>query len=285
MPNLSLMWRKNKPDLVAIFRNGFPSFIWQANPRELTVDDGVPVFCYHRADPDVVDRDFAFLEQNGYRTASIDEYLTGSSQDSPKQVLLTVDDGASDLYTVFYPALKKHGLKAVAFVAPAFHQDDYDLPDGARPCTWAELKEMEDSGCVDVQAHTWSHRYIPNWPEPIDLVGIDTDFSRSVQQREELTLAEDLRRAKSVLEERLEKEVRHMAFPMYQGTPTAIDRARQCGYASCWWGTLPRQPLNPPGHSPYHMARLDAQFIRRLPGEGRRSLYSLLRLRCKRSAE
>lgn len=288
MRKLSLMWRKNKPDLVAVLRGGFPAFVWQRRPPDWNPADGIPVFCYHRADPAVVDQDLTFLTENGYRTCTVEECLNPSAASKhEKRVLLTVDDGAHDLYSVLYPALRKYGMHAVAFVAPAFHQDQYDLPDDCRPCTWSELKEMNDSGCVDVQAHTWSHRYIPNWPEPLDLVSIDPDYSRSIQRQEYLELAEDLKRAKQVLEERLNKQVQHLAFPMYEGTQEAIRLALACGYGSCWWGTVPRRPLNGPVASRHQMVRLDAQWLRRLPGANRRTLISVAeeRFTCSRRSD
>ena len=283
MRKLSLMWRKNKPDVIALCRQGFPKFVWQRQPAAWNSAAGMPVFCYHRADPGVVDKDFSFLAENGYRTCTVDQCLNPAAEEhDDKRVMLTVDDGAQDLYRVLYPALKKYGFHAVAFVAPAFHQDQYDLPDDCRPCTWSELKEMNDSGCVDVQAHTWSHRYIPNWPEPLDLVGIDSAFSRRVQEREVLDLKEELLRSKQVLEERLGHGVRHLAFPMYEGTVEAIRLARECGYVSCWWGTMPQRPLNRPDDSPFEMVRLDAQWLRRLPGRGRRTLASVFKDRWAR---
>jgi len=274
--NLRLSWRKNQPDLDALFRQGFPSFVFGRNPEGLP--DGIPVFCYHAADPETVEADLYFLKENGYQSWSIAElmrHLREGIHPKNRTVVLTVDDGACDLYSVMYPALKRYGFHAVAFVAPAFHRDAHDGPDHARPCTWDELREMERSGHVDVQAHTWSHRYIPNWPEPLDLVGIDSRYLHAIQRSDAGTVRDDLARAKQELESQLNKRVAHLAFPMYRGTDSAVRTGRELGYASFWWGTLPRRRANKPGDSPERIVRISAEFIRRLPGEGRVALHRI----------
>ncbi len=113
--NLRLSWRKNWPDVEALLRGGFPSFVLQRNPVGLP--DGVPVFCYHAADPAGIEADFSFLKENGYVTVTADEVGAVASD---KTVALTVDDGAQDLYSVLFPALKKYGFQATAFVSSAF---------------------------------------------------------------------------------------------------------------------------------------------------------------------
>lgn len=279
--SLRLRWRKNWPDVEAVLRGGFPSFVTARNPERR--GDGVPVFCYHAARPEVIDADFRFLAENGYRTWSATEFMAhlrgGSAPDAERAVVLTVDDGAHDVYSVLYPRLRQFEFRIVAFVAPAFHRDAYALPDDRRPCTWNELREMSDAGVVDVQAHTWSHRYIPRWPEPLDLVGIDRDFSRSIQAGEVLSLPDDVGKAKETLEQKLGTQIRHMAFPMYRGTDESIARARSLGYEGFWWGTRPHRPGNKSGDSPARIVRVSAEFIRRLPGQKRVDLAGILRRR------
>ncbi len=278
--NLALSWRKNWPDLRAALFKGWPAFVWERAPEHLV--DGVPVFCYHVADSERLNVDLKFLSQNGYSTLTAQAFLdalSGQAEIPDRSIVLTVDDGAHNLYDTIYPALKRYDFHAIAFVAPAFHRDRYDLPNEQRPCTWDELREMQQSGHVDVQAHTWSHRYIPNWPEPIDLVGIDPNYSRPIQHAEPLALEADLAKAKHVLEDELDTVIEHLAFPMYEGTAEAVGLAQACGYSSCWWGTKPGRRGNLPGAASTEIVRLSAEFIRRLPGEGRASLKSIFQQR------
>ncbi len=278
--NLALTWRKNWPDVRAALGQGWPSFVWERSPEGLV--DGVPVFCYHVIDDRKLETDLQFLSQNGYRTltaTSLLEVLSGEAEMPDRAVVLTVDDGAHNLYETIFPALQQHDFHAIAFVAPAFHRERYDVPDDRRPCTWDELREMQQSGHVNVQAHTWSHRYIPNWPEPLDLAGIDPAYSRAIQQAEPLTLEADLAKAKLTLEDALGSVIAHLAFPMYEGTADAVRLAQSLGYQSFWWGTKPGRKGNRPGTRPTGIVRLSAEFIRRLPGDGRISLKEIAQRR------
>jgi hypothetical protein len=92
-------------------------------------------------------------------------------------------------------------------------------------------------------------------------------------------MAEDLRRAKQALENRLGKTVQHMAFPQYDGTESAIHIACDVGYQGLWWGVLPGRPLNRPKGPPDHIVRISGEFVRRMPGDGRAKLRDLARAR------
>ena len=121
-------------------------------------------------------------------------------------------------------------------------------------------------------------RDIPDWPKPLPLAGVDeaaTDERRPIVS----TLAGDLRTAKDQLDQRLGKDTRHLAFPQYVGTDSAIQTARNIGYRGFFWGVLPRRPLNRPGDPPDHIVRISGEFLRRLPGEGRLKLSQILRNR------
>jgi len=137
---------------------------------------------------------------------------------------------------------------------------------------------MHDSGCLDFQSHTHEHRYLPRWPEPLRLIGSDPD-SVSRLRGPALSIEEDFRIAKEILEHELNKSVRHIAFPMYRGTKAAIENGRACGYVGFWWGTLPGRPSNLPGDPATHIVRLSGEFVRRLPGQGRVPLATIISCR------
>jgi hypothetical protein len=142
---------------------------------------------------------------------------------------------------------------------------------------------MHQSGVIDFQSHTYEHRYIPpRWPEPVDLEGWDPEVVRSL-----IGLARpivyDLRLAKETLEQHLNKTVRHVAFPRFYGTKEAVRVGSQIGYEGFWWGTMPHRAGNRRGQSPSGKVRFHGAFLRRLPGEGRESLRTVLRRRYQRS--
>lgn len=276
-------WEKNWPDIRCAISAGFPAFVFARNPTPL--DDGIPVFCYHQVTADSFERDLQFLRDNGYRTATADDLLAHLRKETvqpPGTVVLTVDDGALTLYRVIYPLLKRYDQRAVAFIATCFHDDTADrMPAAARPCAWTELREMHASGHVDIQSHTHEHRHIPRWPAPLELVGIDDNFAQS-RRSDPLTIPEDLARARQILETRLEKPVRHLAWPRYDTTPEADRLARSCGYEGLWTGARPHRRGNRPGDPAEQIVRISGEFLRRLPGPGRVSLSTILRARLSR---
>ncbi len=272
-------WEKNWPEVHCAFRNGLPKFVLGRTPR--LGDDEVPVFCYHAPERAGFSDDLRYLADNGYHTLNADELLQhvrGDTQAPRKSVVLTFDDGADALYQVVYPTLAEFGFRAVAFVAPYFHDHVHDLGASGRACTWDELQEMDASGVIDVQSHSYEHRYIPRWPEASPLCGVTAEpFIASPTTNR--TLEQDLRLAKERLEQKLGKPVKHLGFPQYNGTSEAVETALALGYEGLWWGTLPGIPGNRVGTDPRRIVRISGEFLRRLPGLRRVSLASVLKTR------
>jgi len=97
-------------------------------------------------------------------------------------------------------------------------------------------------------------------------------------------MKEDFSRAREILEERLRKSVRHLAFPKFKGTAAAMNVGEECGFRAFWWGYLPGHQGNRPGRSPRYVARIDAIYLRRLPGHGRISARLALEKRLSAAA-
>ncbi len=134
----------------------------------------LPVVMYHNiseksrlwgtynVSPETIENDIKYLKENGYTTISCSEliaYCQGQGELPEKPVMLTVDDGFESFYAYMYPLLKKYGCKAVispmgscidAFSAQEDHNLDYSY------LTWEELKEMCDSGLVEIGNHTYN---------------------------------------------------------------------------------------------------------------------------------
>lgn len=276
---LKRSWRKNRHELAGLFNGSLPRFLFSPRPEEL--GEGVAVFCYHTVTPNELRGDLEFLARNGYRTLSGDAllaWLRGAGSAESGGVALTFDDGAFNFHQVVLPLLREYGARALAFVAPGMHFDR--PPSGfedvlARPMTWDELRELHASGLVDVESHTYESRYLPEWPLPIALDGVDPRLEARLRGAA-LSLEDDLRAAKAKLEAELPgKVVKHIAFPAYEGTDEGIAAAVRCGYEACHWGLLPRRAVNGPRASALHISRLSHEYLRRLPGEGRASLAAL----------
>ena len=121
-----------------------------------------------------------YIKNLGYKTISLQELYdlkTGKLQDNSKMLLLHFDDGFLDNYTIVYPLLKKYGFKATVFVSPEFvdprpvkRENAYQKlikgePVKLEECwgymSWDELREIDKSGVLDVQAHAMTHTWYP----------------------------------------------------------------------------------------------------------------------------
>ncbi len=277
MTGIRNVWEKNWPEIHAALTGGIPRFVYsnKARPGET----GVPVFCYHTVSQQQFLQDLDYLTVNNYITIDADTllaHITGESKAPENSIVLTFDDGAQSLYDVAFPLLKKYNFTAVVFIAPRFHEPvKPELQHLLKPLQWPQLQEMHSCGVFDFQSHTLEHRYVPRWPEFVELAGADHRVIQSLVQSP-LDMETDFRLAKEMLENKLGKKVKHLAFPKFFGTGAALALAQKLGYEGFWWGALPGKPGNVFGGDPAHIVRLEAQFLRCLPGKGRISLGSVL---------
>lgn len=151
---------------------------------------GVPVLLFHQVNqksnctPDVLEAYFKFLSDTNYQTllvSDIESYRKKGEVLPKKSLMLTFDDGYYDNYSIVFPLLKKYNLKAVVFINTLFIAEErtdtnfeielspkvnaqliekyFRGEDCTSPqyATWKELKEMEQSGLVEIHCHTHRH--------------------------------------------------------------------------------------------------------------------------------
>jgi hypothetical protein len=167
-----------KDDTSALFLGNYPHFIYRkipSVPKEI-----IPVFTFHYVEPGRFEAQMKYLAENNYKTLTADEFyniISGRIEPIENAVLLTFDDGRGSLWSVAYPLLKKYGLHAVNFIIPHTikegnlrnpNLEDYwegkasleeiIKRDEQIPfCTWNEIIEMQKSGVVDSQSHSFYH--------------------------------------------------------------------------------------------------------------------------------
>ncbi len=122
-------------------------------------------------------RQFSWLRASGFHPVSVDQILAardGGKPLPPKAVLLTFDDGKKDTYTHVYPLLKLFGYPAVIALVGEWMDVPYDgvVDYDGKPLprseflTWAQVREMQASGLVEVASHSYDlHRGIPANPQ------------------------------------------------------------------------------------------------------------------------
>lgn len=100
-----------------------------------------------------------FLQSNGYHAISAAMLVSGIRRGASlpsRPVVLTFDDGYTDMYLNVYRVLRSRNLTATFFIVPGF----LGTP---RYLTWAQVMDMSRHG-MDIEAHTMTHpdlRLIP----------------------------------------------------------------------------------------------------------------------------
>ena len=106
-----------------------------------------------------------WLRGHGYQAVSLQQVVYAAEGRAPlpdKAVLLTFDDGLASVYTHAYPLLRAHGWPALVAVVTDWIEleEGRGIDYGPRPFTradflsWAQLREMQASGLIEVASHT-----------------------------------------------------------------------------------------------------------------------------------
>lgn len=150
--------------------SGVAVFMYHEFVTQEDLDAGV-AFGEYAVWAEEFEQDLRYLKQNGYTTitsAQLADFLNGKGALPEKAVLLTIDDGKLGVYKHAYPLLRKYGMKAsLAVIGERIDAATDDLQaraaDPAPYCTWSEIKEMSDSGVIEVVSHSYTrHRYSNN---------------------------------------------------------------------------------------------------------------------------
>ena len=113
--------------------------------------------------PDKFEDDLKKITEEEYTTITVKDltdYVYNNKDLPKKPIMLTFDDGYYNNYLYAYPLLKKYECKAV--ISPiAYYSEKYsETTDTPSPsyshCTWSQLKEMEESGYVEIQNHSYN---------------------------------------------------------------------------------------------------------------------------------
>jgi len=163
---------------------------------------------YHHVNSNRCSNDLAIFEEHlKYIKQNFTTILPGEEIKS-RCVCLTFDDAYADFYFLIYPLLKKYNLKALLAVPSKYilneceneaqnrmgfeHNDLFANFAQGTFCTFKELKEMLDSGLVQIGSHSHSH---------IDLTASGVD------------LEVELKHSKELLENKLDTVVESFVFP------------------------------------------------------------------------
>jgi peptidoglycan/xylan/chitin deacetylase (PgdA/CDA1 family) len=206
----------------------------------------VPILVYHRFDPaqaafttvttPVFEAQMEWLLAHHYRVLPLRDLPAWlRSQHDERAVVLTADDGHRSVYTQMFPVLQRLHLPVTLFIYPsAISNASYAL-------TWQQLREMQQSGQVDIESHTYWH---PNFR---------TEQRRLSPKEYEAFVAYQLVGSKQKLEQQMGWPVTALAWPYGIFDRQLEQAAAKAGYhyAFAYAGGAAR-----PGSDPYAIPRI-----------------------------
>ena len=216
-------------------------------------EGSVSILCYHdvgtisqlgkAANPWTVtesnlESHFQYLKDNGYTVIKAEDYIAfakGERQAPPKAVLLTFDDGNSSFYEKVYPLLKRYNYSAVLAVVVSWL--DAKAPEEVEKLvTWQQLKEMQDSGYVEVASHSYNlHRWgISNPQGDGAVVAENRLFDGKKYESDEAyrsRLQYDFDMVQKVLSRELGRPAKVMVWPYGGYSGQALEAAQAAGFS------------------------------------------------------
>lgn len=188
---------------------------------------------------------FNWLKENGYNVISWQQVIdaeNGKGTLPDNAVLLSFDDGYETMYNVVFPLLKAYNYPAVFapvtgwLDTPADQKIAYadKMLDRSVFATWAQVKEMEQSGLVEVASHTHNlHNGINANPAGGQLPAvIAPEYKNGKYETEDAyknRLKSDFSRTVQTLVNHIGKKPRVMVWPYGQFNDVAVQIARQAG--------------------------------------------------------
>lgn len=179
------------------------------------------------------ERQIEYLVSRGYHTVSLEElheWQMGRRVLPAKSVAITFDDGEESTYTIAYPLLKKHGLKATVFVVTGRVGTTWN---GVRCLDWDRLREMERSGVFAVESHTHDMHYkvgARDNSRPVFVAASQDGASRHVGSRWANELFADLTTSREQIERQIGRTSQFLAWPYGFGNPAVDQVAVEAGF-------------------------------------------------------
>lgn len=162
--------------------------------------------------PTLFENDLKYLTENGYTTVvvkDLTDYVYGKKSLPEKCIMLTFDDGYYNNYYYALPLLEKYNCKAVvspiASVSEKFTETK-DISVTYGHITFDDIKEMSDSGYVEIQNHSYDMHSLKSRKGVSQKSGESDETYKSA-------LTEDVVKAQTLLENATGKKPTCFVYP------------------------------------------------------------------------
>ncbi len=179
--------------------------------------------------PDVLEEDMKYLQENGYTTIVMENlirYVYFGEALPEKPVMLTFDDGYYNNLTYVYPLLQKYNMQAVISVVGTYTESFSKVKDpnpNYGHLSWDEIKELSDSGYVEIQNHSY------NLHGQNGRKGAQKNWGENEHEYVSV-LTSDLMKLQGCLQEYCGITPTTFTYPYGQISPESIEPVRQMGF-------------------------------------------------------
>jgi peptidoglycan/xylan/chitin deacetylase (PgdA/CDA1 family) len=157
--------------------------------------------------PEIFEQQLKLFQAEGVAVIGFDDLLYALALGRPlpeKRVIITIDDGYSDVYKYGFPLLQKYGYHATLFIPTGFiDRGQYGY------MTWPQIEEMAQAG-NDIEPHTIDH---------VDLRRRTRDY-----------LIYQILGSKQTVEAHTGREARYFAYPSGEFDDFAIEMLQEMNF-------------------------------------------------------
>lgn len=164
--------------MLLVFSTAVYSNIYRPQPASgsANIEEPIklPILMYHQisekpkkwgkyvVSPKELEHDIKLVLDRGFTPITVSElvaYVNGEGTLPKKPIMITFDDGNRSDYIYAFPLAKKYQIKMISSPVGAYSErysnlDDHNV-DYAH-LTWAEMREMQDSGLFEFQNHSYN---------------------------------------------------------------------------------------------------------------------------------
>jgi len=182
---------------------------------------------------DQFEKQMRWLSENGYETVSLKQvarWREGSVEMPPKPVVITFDDGDRSVLEHAWPVLDRYGFTASLFVVTGKVGESWK---GVDNLSWAELRQMHDSGTFDIQSHTHDlHHKVSKGRHhvPVVLAGANGDHEFEAYRSWEDAILDDLGTSRALIRRHIGVESQFLAWPYGHGGEAVDQVAVEAGF-------------------------------------------------------
>lgn len=213
----------------------------QAN-QEVSAGIKLPIIMYHGVlkdtsrqgkyviSPELLESDMKYLQENGYTPVFMQDVIDYVLKGEPlpeKPIVLSFDDGYYNNYAYAYPLAQQYHTKIVIAPIVVYTEKYSELKEenaNYGHITWDNMKEMADSGYVEIQNHTYNLHASNK-----ERKGIKKLKGESESHYEKL-ITEDLQTAQNKIKEHLGKEPNTFVYPFGAASKTSEEYIRKLGF-------------------------------------------------------